>query len=354
MKKIINPIKINLMFDVIDKNSWCSTRIISENELYTSKIIEYKSGNESPMLYHLYKDKTLYIQSGIFECKWVDLSNGTIKTEPLTEGDVIRFLPGQPHQLIAESDCVIIEVSTQNHKDDIYYISELSKNKSELPERGHVYHTLGNKIIDLRDYDYNKSQRDVENEYGWEACMYWSNIHNNELEGHFKINKGDVFVDLGSNIGMSATYAELKGASLIYCVEPDPFIFKCLEKNSGDNWVLDNVAISKTNNPTPINVWPSDEKILVKSINFNDYVSKHKITKIDYLKIDIEGAEYDLIESISDENWGIINKVFLEYHEDVFEFSDEKRSKLIQTFVDKGLINYHVHIGTQSLLYFWR
>lgn len=38
--------------------------------------------------------------------------------------------------------------------------------------RGHVYHTLNNKIIDLQNFDYEIPQFECEIKYGWEACMY--------------------------------------------------------------------------------------------------------------------------------------------------------------------------------------
>ena len=36
------------------------------------------------------------------------------------------------------------------------------------------------------------------------------------------IKPGDVYLDLGANIGMSALRAEMSGASKLYCIEPDP------------------------------------------------------------------------------------------------------------------------------------
>lgn len=34
--------------------------------------------------------------------------------------------------------------------------------------RGHVYHTLNNKIIDLRNFDYEIPQLECEIKYGWD------------------------------------------------------------------------------------------------------------------------------------------------------------------------------------------
>ena len=223
--------------------------------------------------------------------------------------------------------------------------------------RGHVYHTLNNEIIDLRHIDYDKPQNIVEIESGWEAAMYWSNIAHKELDNDFFIiEEGDVFVDLGANIGMSSTYAELKGASKIYCAEPDPNIFACLEKNKSNNWVTDNVAITDYNGEYIMGLWPHTEnRFVAKCITFEDFIKKHNITKIDYLKIDIEGGEYDLITSILPETWDITRKIFIEYHENIFHYNEQRRTNLIKIILNYGFSKFHVRLGThQTMLYFWK
>ena len=63
----------------------------------------------------------------------------------------------------------------------------------------------------------------------------------------------------------------------------------------------------------------------VKTIDIQSYVSENSIPKIDYLKIDCEGGEYEIIESL-DESFlkEKINKICLEYH----IFKDEDNLKL--------------------------
>jgi hypothetical protein len=57
------------------------------------------------------------------------------------------------------------------------------------------------------------------------------------------------------------------------------------------------------------------KKITCKSVNLNSYILNNNIEKIDYLKIDCEGAEYEIIESL-DENYlnNNIKKICIEYH----------------------------------------
>ena len=49
--------------------------------------------------------------------------------------------------------------------------------------------------------------------------------------------------------------------------------------------------------------------------NWGKFLEENNITKIDYLKIDCEGAEYDIIESLDkDYLTNNVNKICLEYH----------------------------------------
>ena len=61
-----------------------------------------------------------------------------------------------------------------------------------------------------------------------------------------------------------------------------------------------------------------------------------KIEQCDFLKIDCEGAEYDIIDSLPIEYFTKINKMMIEYH-----FADSKyelSKKLISKIKDVGFI----------------
>ena len=89
--------------------------------------------------------------------------------------------------------------------------------------RGRQFYTKGGKLLDIADWDTSGNAQDMGSRYGWEAAMAWGNLVHDELRGlrHTwpDVQPGDVFVDLGANIGLSSINAELKGASKIYCLE---------------------------------------------------------------------------------------------------------------------------------------
>ena len=110
---------------------WGKEMIITNNQLYCGKILMFKKGCKFSMHYHLIKDETWFIAEGEFLYRWIDTETADIYEEELKPGDVVRQLPGQPHQLMAHTDGSIIEVSTEHFNDDSYRVSKGDSQKNE-------------------------------------------------------------------------------------------------------------------------------------------------------------------------------------------------------------------------------
>ena len=130
-------------------------------------------------------------------------------------------------------------------------------------------------------------------------------------EQHYKkglIKKNMVIVDIGANIGMSALYFQ-DYAKMIYAIEPSPFCYHCLVENTKDftNIKTFNFGISYHNDKSFLTGGTEDSPpqslyreyaskfvtpILLKS--FEDFIKENNIEHIDLLKIDCEGAEYEI------------------------------------------------------------
>jgi len=353
------------------QKAWGYELWIINDEDYCGKLLVFNKDKQFSMHYHLIKKESWYVAKGEFMYRWIDTETAQVKTVNIVEVDIIDLAIGQPHQLTALTEgATIFEVSTKHYEEDSYRVIPGSSQdkmvkeiiQKQLPQTVvsrdlTKFWVLNDQIFDASNIDfYNISQGDTEREYGWEAAMYWSNIAHKELDNeYFQINSGDVYVDLGANVGMNCAYAESKGASMIYAIEPDPDVFKALEKNAGENWVLENIAVSNKKGFMEISMWPNWQvKRILKCTTLEDIIEKNNISNIDYLKIDIEGGEKELIPAIKPETWSKINKIFIEYHEDVFEYSDDSRSEFIRTIQQYGF-DFHVVLGgTQSFLYFWR
>jgi mannose-6-phosphate isomerase-like protein (cupin superfamily) len=101
---------------------WGSELVIENNEMYCGKILKFNKGCKFSMHYHMEKDETWYVNSGEFLYRWIDTENADVHEQHLSQGDVVRQLPGQPHQIEALSDGEIFEVSTHHEDSDSYRV----------------------------------------------------------------------------------------------------------------------------------------------------------------------------------------------------------------------------------------
>ena len=101
---------------------WGEEIIIENNEMYCGKLLKFKDGCKFSMHYHLIKDETWYVNKGQFLYRWIDTETAEIKEQHLYVGDVVRQRVGQPHQLIALTDGVVFEVSTEHFDEDSYRV----------------------------------------------------------------------------------------------------------------------------------------------------------------------------------------------------------------------------------------
>ena len=101
---------------------WGEELIIENNEMYCGKLLIFKEGCRFSMHYHLIKDETWYVNEGEFLYRWIDTDTAKTIEQKLKVGDVVRQRVGQPHQLIALTDGVVFEVSTQHFDEDSYRV----------------------------------------------------------------------------------------------------------------------------------------------------------------------------------------------------------------------------------------
>lgn len=192
--------------------------------------------------------------------------------------------------------------------------------------------------------------------------------------GDCRINENDVVVDIGANIGVFSRYAIVNGASKIYSFEPIKENYDILCKNLteySDIVKTYNIAIndingtdmfhidSTTGGHTILDIDPNKSRTgELRSINcFTlDYImDRENISNIDFLKIDTEGAEYAILQGISDTNLQKINKICIEWHDFLFNNNDELISSVLNRMSLLGFRVYRDHMGPQlSILYFWK
>ncbi len=153
-----------------------------------------------------------------------------------------------------------------------------------------------------------------------------SNLEEIFIEEIYKQQLPDnaVIIDCGANIGLSVIYLKMRfPQAVIVAYEPDDFNFKILQKNI-ESYGFKNIELRKEA------VWIENTRLnfLNKgslSSRITDDADKNGMEiiairlkdilkeNIDFLKIDIEGAEYQVIKDIGP-NLHFVKNIFIEYH----------------------------------------
>lgn len=108
------------------------------------------------------------------------------------------------------------------------------------------------------------------------------------------VKQGDVVVDIGASVGPFTVSALKKGATKVYAVEPSEELMETIMRNTeeySDKVVYINKAITGDDKEW-VNVFCATKEF--ESVLFKDFIADNKIEKIDFLKIDCEGGEYDI------------------------------------------------------------
>ena len=132
------------------------------------------------------------------------------------------------------------------------------------------------------------------------------------------LNDGDVFVDIGANIGLfTLNAANLVGESgNVIAFEPFKLNWNSLKKNVSMNRYssvkIENMAIGEKNGEISLYYDDSESNLgmvsfkekghsikeSIESITLDTYIENQSITKIDFIKLDIEGGEFNALKGM--------------------------------------------------------
>jgi len=162
--------------------------------------------------------------------------------------------------------------------------------------------------------------------------------------------KGDVIIDVGAGIGSEIGFFENKMGDngKLFCIEASPSSFRKLEllkqKNSFKNCYTFNIAISNKNGI----MWMQEkDNYRVNKINdmtngieievntFDEFVFKNNIQHIDFLKANIEGAEYEMVDGM-EKSIGIIDNIAVSCHDFLNDEEEERIRKKVERFLIKN------------------
>jgi len=145
----------------------------------------------------------------------------------------------------------------------------------------------------------------------------------------FEINVNDTIIDIGAHVGLfSLLVSQLCKTGKILSFEParenfDLFVSN-LKLNHVKNILPFNMVVSKNsgrsnlflnNDQSAHSIFSkSSESVNVESISLQKIFEDNKISSCKLLKLDCEGAEYEIIDSLPLEYLGRIQNLVIEYH----------------------------------------
>lgn len=121
-------------------------------------------------------------------------------------------------------------------------------------------------------------------------------VTDNIYEKFFFVEEGDTVVDIGASIGPFAYSILHKNPKKVFCIEPSEELFPTLQKNmkNGPAECI-NRGISKYDGEEAESEYIfGQESQKMKTISIEGLMDAYGLDKIDFLKTDCEGGEYDI------------------------------------------------------------
>lgn len=157
----------------------------------------------------------------------------------------------------------------------------------------------------------------------------------------FQIQCNDIVVDIGAHVGYFTLFAAKRATEgKVIAFEPSNESFLLLEKNikinSYKNIIPEKIAITKIKgkqilylnreNEISNTIYKQKENLSEEKINtmtLQDIFEKYRLEKIDFLKMDCEGAEYEIIMNVPSSILNKIQKISMEIHEEMVPYTKE-------------------------------
>ncbi len=158
-------------------------------------------------------------------------------------------------------------------------------------------------------------------------------------------------IDIGANMGSFMLYAaqNCPGAK-IYCYEPEPRNFECLRQNVSLNVLGDRVAaiqsavasrsgrremgVALSPLHSLVTLDDTAERQLVNCTTLADILSKWALERVDLVKMNCEGAEYEILGNCAQEHLDRIGRIRLEYH--VLDAEEKNGDALCRLLENRG------------------
>lgn len=200
-------------------------------------------------------------------------------------------------------------------------------------------------------------------------AFYETVIRRDYLQGGVELKPGQTVIDIGANIGGFALVAAqaVGDSGRVIAVEPERHTFDRLERNIAHNGFEQVTALKLAvggapgetmlytfGNPLMSSIVPDESDApppegaqVVEVVTLNQLIEQQQVERCDLLKMDCEGAEYDIIDSLDAATAERIGRIVMETHP-VEGRTVNGLTKRLES------LGFEVSIGHAHLLSAWR
>jgi FkbM family methyltransferase len=163
-------------------------------------------------------------------------------------------------------------------------------------------------MINYENFDWGSTTKDYQKQMIGEFFSSEKNIY----ERFFEVEENDIVVDIGATIGEFVFSILDKKPKHCYAVEPLAIFFDTLRKNlEGKPVCFINKAISSEKY---LEIYWDTRKEIIEPLTFNEFINQNRLYKIDFLKVDCEGGEYNVFTKNNIEFLKKVPKIVVEFH----------------------------------------
>ncbi len=196
-----------------------------------------------------------------------------------------------------------------------------------------------------------------------EGLLVLSPYFEKQVFDHLRPKNGDVFLDIGAHVGKYALQVAkaIRKDGLVIAIEPDPRNYRLLRKNIQinklNNVIALNIAAWNDNKPLKLFIGKNSQHssikrneglgwITVEGKCLDDILTKYNIRHVDWIKIDVEGAELEVLK-------GLINTLKRMNPKIIIEVMDENKEKVFAYLRSFGYEIMHIGLRYSDCSYFY-
>jgi len=239
----------------------------------------------------------------------------------------------------------------------------LTKNRTygslltKLPPNHYQYNLGSYRKIKRDSINYELDISDIMDWY-----IYYGFKEISRIKLYSLVSPGNTILDIGANIGVTTlNFAKIVGVSgKVYSFEPDPVNLISLQKNiklnSFNNIILNKIGLGNNTGKFKIHTMDVNNKGMNRIIEITDnneigheinvttidtYVTENKLQKIDVIKIDVEGFEYNVLQGAYNTLKRFHPKLFVELDNRLLTDQGKSAKELIEYLINLEYNIFH-------------